>query len=58
MAYTGFAALKAKLASRPGVTDPGGLAYTIGKKKFGKKKMAQAAASGTSLKGAKPLKGK
>ena len=35
-----FAKLKAKLASRPGVTNPGALAASIGRKKYGEKKMA------------------
>jgi hypothetical protein len=33
-----FAALKGKLASRPGVTNPGALAAFIGRKKYGKQK--------------------
>ena len=33
-----FAALKDKLASRPGVTNPGALAAYIGRKKYGAKK--------------------
>jgi hypothetical protein len=41
-----FAALKNKLASRPGVTDPAALAASIGRKKFGAKKMASMAAKG------------
>ncbi len=41
-----FAALKGKLASRPGVTNPGALAAYIGKKKYGAKKMAGWAAAG------------
>jgi hypothetical protein len=36
-----FEALKEKLADRPGVTNPGGLAAYIGRKKYGKKKFAQ-----------------
>ena len=39
-----FAALKAKLASRPGVTNPGALAAYIGRKKYGASKMASMAA--------------
>jgi hypothetical protein len=30
-----FASLKAKLSKRPGVTDPGALAASIGRKKLG-----------------------
>jgi hypothetical protein len=31
-----FAALKSELSGRPGVTNPGGLAAYIGRKKYGK----------------------
>jgi len=55
MAYVGFDALKAKLAARGGVTNPGALAAAIGRKKYGKKKFNTAASKGTSLKGAKPM---
>ena len=41
-----FAALKNKLASKPGVTNPAGLAASIGRKKYGAKKMASMAAKG------------
>src|SRR6184192_4275823 len=41
-----FAALKAKLASRPGVRDPGALAAAIGRKKYGAAKMAKLSAKG------------
>lgn len=41
-----FAALKKKLAGRPGVTDPGALAASIGRKKYGNKRMAKMAAAG------------
>src|SRR5213593_1677861 len=36
-----FAALKSKFAARPGVTNPGGLAAYIGRKRYGAKKFAQ-----------------
>ena len=42
-----FAALKSKLAKQPGVTDPGALAASIGRKKYGKKKFQSLAAKGT-----------
>lgn len=35
-----FQNLKSKLAGRPGVTDPGSLTASIGRKKYGKKKFA------------------
>lgn len=41
-----FAALKNKLADRPGVTDPAALAAYIGRKKYGAKKMAAMSAKG------------
>jgi hypothetical protein len=41
-----FAALKSKLASRPGVTNPGALAAYIGRKKYGASKMAKMSAAG------------
>jgi len=43
-----FAALKAKLAGRKGVTNPGALAASIGRKKYGAKKMAKMSAKGRS----------
>jgi hypothetical protein len=41
-----FAALRDKLAGQRGVTDPGALAASIGRKKYGSKKMAKMAAKG------------
>ena len=41
-----FAKLKAQLASKPGITNPGGLAAAIGRKKYGAAKMASFAAKG------------
>jgi len=41
-----FAALKSKLAARPGVTNPGALAAYIGRKKYGSAKMASLSAKG------------
>jgi len=55
MAYIGFNALKSKLAKRPGVTNPGALAASIGRKKYGKKKFQKAAATGTKMNHAKAL---
>lgn len=40
-----FAALKEKLA-RNGVTNPGGLAATIGRRKFGRARFSEMAAKG------------
>ena len=50
MAYVGFDKLKAKLAAK-GVRSPGGLAASIGKKKYGAKKFNAAAAKGKKLGG-------
>lgn len=44
-----FNKLAAKLAQEKGVTDPKGLAYAIGAKKYGKSTMGQAAASKESV---------
>lgn len=46
MAQVGFDKLKAMLAARPGVTDPGGLARTIGEKKYTKPGFAALEAAG------------
>lgn len=45
-----FAALKQKLASKPGVTDPAALAASIGRKKLGKAKFQELAAKGKTCK--------
>jgi len=39
-----FKALKSKLSKKPGITNPGALAASIGRKKYGAKKMASMAA--------------
>lgn len=54
MSYTSFSKMKAELADKPGVTNPGGLAATLARRKYGSKAV-QHAASGTSLRG-KPTK--
>lgn len=41
-----FKALKSQLSSRRGVTDPGGLAAFIGRRKYGAAKMSSMAAHG------------
>ena len=55
MAYMGFAALKNKLASRPGVTNPGALAASIGRKKYGENKMAEASSYGQNNPNSSPM---
>lgn len=56
MAYTGFKKLKASLAAKGNVSNPGAVAASIGMEKYGKEKMEKAAHSGKSLKGAEPKK--
>jgi hypothetical protein len=41
-----FSQLKANLAQKPGVTNPGALAAYIGRKKYGNKKFGQLSAKG------------
>jgi len=52
MAYVGFQKLKAKIAARGGVRDPGAVAAAIGRRKYGKRRFQKAAAQGKSLRGA------
>jgi hypothetical protein len=47
--YMGFDKLKGELAHKPGIRNPGAVAASIGNKKYGKKKMHHAAATGHSL---------
>lgn len=58
MVQTRFDALKAKLASKPDVTDPAALAAKIGRAKLGRKAFAKRAAVGRSraAKGLGPAK--
>ena len=49
--YMGFDKLKGKLSHQKGVKDPGALAASIGRKKYGKAKFQKAAAKGKKLKG-------
>ena len=51
MAYIGFDKLKAKLGHQKGVTNPGALAASIGRKKYGKKAFQKHAAAHESLRG-------
>lgn len=43
-----FQKLEGELAKKPGVTDPGALAASIGRKTYGAPKMAKMAAAGRS----------
>lgn len=56
MAYTGFDKLKAKIAAKGKVEDPGAVAAEIGMKKYGKDKMENAAKEGKKMAGMKPKK--
>jgi hypothetical protein len=51
MPYMGFAKVK---ASAKGARDPGAVAASIGRKKYGKAKFQKAAAAGKKMKGMKP----
>lgn len=53
--YIGFDKLKSKVA-KGGAKDPGAVAASIGRKKYGKGKFQKAAAKGKKMKGAKPKK--
>ena len=46
-----FAALKSKLSRRPGVDDPGALAASIGRRKYGAAKLSAMAAKGRAAHG-------
>ena len=48
-----FSALESKLASKPGIRNPEALAASIGRKKYGKKRM-QSLASAAEVKTPKP----
>ena len=47
--YMGFKKLEASIAARGGVRDPGAVAASIGRKKYGKEKFQKAAAAGKKL---------
>ena len=51
MAYVGFDKLKAEIAAKGGVRNPGAVAAAIGRKKYGKKRFQNAAAHGKSMRG-------
>ena len=56
MGYMRFKKLKGKLGKK-GVRNPGALAASIGRKKYGKKRFQKAAAQGKSMKGMPVYKG-
>lgn len=49
-----FAALKSKLAKRPGIKNPAALASFIGRKKYGKAKFQKLASQGKRTKNPSP----
>lgn len=55
MAYEGFKAVEKSVANNPKVKNPGAVAASIGRKKYGKKAFQKAAATGTKMKNTKPL---
>ena len=57
MGYMGFKAVEAS-AKASGARNPAAVAAAVGRKKYGKKAMSHAAATGHSLKGHKTLSGK
>lgn len=55
MAYLGFAKLKSKIAAEGGAENPAAVAASIGRKKYGNKRMAEASAHGRSHPGSKSI---
>ena len=55
--YVGFAKLEKKIAAKGGVSNPGAVAASIGREKYGAKKFQKAASEGKSMKGVKPKAG-
>jgi len=53
MAYMGFKKLESQIAAKGNVRNPGAVAASIGRKKYGKKKFQKAAAEGHSMRGLK-----
>jgi hypothetical protein len=53
MAYVGFDKLKGQIAAKGGVSNPGAVAASIGRKKYGKATFQKAASSGHKLGGSR-----
>lgn len=51
MAYMGFSPLKEKLSQEKGVRNPGAVAASIGRKKYGKRPFNRAASMGRKMGG-------
>lgn len=58
MSYVGFKKLREMIKSKGGAKNPGAIAASIARKKYGSKAVAQHASAGTSMKTTKHLKGK
>jgi hypothetical protein len=54
--YLGFKKLESSLAKKPGITNPGAVAASIGRKKYGKSAFQKAAASGTKMRGFRAMR--
>lgn len=54
MAYVGFKKLQKALAKNPKIENPGALAASIGREKYGKDKFQKAASEGHKMKDMKP----
>jgi len=56
MSYISFKRLRAKLAKKPGITNPDALTASIMRKKYKKKDILKHQQSGTSMRNVKPKK--
>lgn len=56
--YMGLAKLQSQFKNQPGITNPGGLAAFIGRKKYGKTKFQSFAAKGKKMRGVVPMSGR
>lgn len=54
--YIGFAKLKARIAAKGGVSNPGAVAAAIGRKKYGKSRFQSYAAKGKKMVGVRRKK--
>ena len=57
MGYMGFDKLKASIAARGNVSNPGAVAASIGRAKYGKTAFQKAAAKGESMRKMTPVSG-
>lgn len=54
MAYVGYQKLRAKIAAKGDVRDPGAVAASIGRAKYGKSRFQHAASAGKKMRGMRP----